>query len=496
MAQFDDPFQITVTPDLCDNNICPECTPGPTPSIDDCVVCGYPSGIFETCQSASTPCLDGAVICLDCESSFVGDIKFLGGYVSGFSSKLGFGASESTVNIDIVLPKTRCPDPTISSPVGVCCEPDQSCSSLYSGQEDCENAGGVWFSDKSCADNPCSCPECEQDPKYEGKLGYIYTFNIGAFCFRGILNNHNYTEDSSGYKYRITLVDGRSVLNNTVVLLNGVYVKLPNEFASSAISIGASEESVVNNTCGTGNQCVDFMTTGSGSTKGVKIKSALQAINGKCVSIPVSNAGLNINVTKLINVISDEIRTSNTESTVLELITLACEESGYDFLVSINNNNEFDILPVNYKRPATDKSLFNFIEDLSAKDIVISKDYGEEMAGTSSKNKRIVFGNNLSYITSVRDYPLQQYAKPEQELDLEISPVCCYIEDNYITCEDTGELTLPSVCEAAGGTWYPNSSCVQEGCLMQPPCTIKNNPASISAYDTFFITPTPYPEGC
>jgi len=489
MVEFNDPFQITATPDLCDDNTCPECAP--TPSVDDCVVCGYPSGALENCESLVTPCLDGSVECLDCETSF-SDIKFLGGFVSGFTSRLGLGASESVVNVDIVLPKFRCPDPTISSPVGVCCDPGGSCSSLYSGKEDCENAGGTWVGDKSCDDNPCFCPECEQDPKYEGKLGHIFTFDMGAFCFRGILSNHNYTEDNSGYKYRITLVDGRTILGNTAVLLNGSYAKLPDEFKNNAISVGESESSVIDNNCGNGYQCKDFMTTGSGGYRGVKIKAALEAINGKCVSIPVSNAGLKINVNKLINVVSEELRTTNAESTALELITLAAEESGYDFLVFINNSNEFEVLPINYKRPATEKSLFNFIEDLTAKDIVISKDYGEEMAGTSAKNKRIVFGNNISYLTRVRDFPYQLNCSNDPTI---ADGACCEPPFSLNT-----DIPDKASCEELGYTWYAGDALstidTENICKTMPACSIKNNPGSMGAYDTFYITPTPYPSEC
>jgi hypothetical protein len=489
MSEFQDPFQVTANPPLCDTATCPPCLE--TPSTDDCFVCGYPSGIFETCKSNATPCLDGSVECLDCESLFENlDIKFLGGFVSGFSSRVGFGASESILNVDIVLPKYKCPTATTSGTVGVCCEPDQSCTAGYEGQTDCENAGGTWHGDKTCDDNPCSCPECNEQSKYEGKLGYIYTFNMGAFCFKGILSNHTYTEDSSGYRYKITLTDGRTVLNNTAVLLNGTYTKLPSEFKNNAISIGASEDSVSNNTCGNGRQCQDFMITGSNSTRGVKLKTALEAINNYCISIPVSNAGLKINVTKLINVVSTELRTTTSESTVLELISLAAEESGYDFIVSINNNNEFEILPVNQKLPATEKSLFGFIEDLSAKDIVISKEYGEEIAGSSAKNKRIVFGNNLSYLTTVRDYQYQLRCDLDP-INFETGICCAFGSIN-------GDATSKEECENAIGTWYTeyNIGLIdnQAICALQPICTIKNNPASIAAYETFYITPTPHPE--
>jgi hypothetical protein len=309
---------------------------------------------------------------------------------------------------------------------------------------------------------------------------------VAAFCFRGILNNHNYSEDNSGYRYRVSLIDGRSVLNNIAVLLNNAYSKLPSEFANNAISVnGDAEDSVSTNDCGNGYQCKDFMLS-SGGHRGIKVKKALEQINGKCVSIPVSNAGLVINVTKVIGIVSDELRTTNSESTVLELITLACEESGYDFFVQINNDNQFEIIPVNYRKPATDKSLFSFIENLSANDIVISKEYGEEMAGGSQKNKRIVFGNNLSYLTSVRDYPVQLDCSafiPSAE-----TGICCAPDGScgttYANKED---------CENSGGTWYSQAICDLEPCSMQPPCSIINNPASIGAYDTFYITPTPDP---
>jgi|688.fasta_scaffold00568_38 hypothetical protein len=489
MSEFQDPFQVTADPPLCDPTPCPDCNP--TPSIDDCFICGYPSGAFDSCSSTPTPCLSGSVECLDCETVFENlDIKFLGGFVSGFSSKIGFGPSESSLNVDIVLPKYKCPPATIQGPVGVCCLPDQSCSAGYEGEEDCENAGGVWYGDQTCDDNPCSCPECNENSKYEGKLGYIYTFNMGAFCFKGILSNHTYTEDNSGYKYRVTLTDGRTILSNTAVLLNGTYAKLPKQFKNNAISVGASEDSVAENTCGDGGQCKDFMMTGSNSTRGVKLKAALEAINNHCISIPISNAGLKINVTKLINIISDDLRTTTAESTVLELITLATEESGYDFIININNNNEFEVLPVNQKRPATEKSLFNFIEDLTAKDIVISKDYGEEMAGSSSKSKRIVFGDNLSYLTTVRDYQYQLKCELESTEFIE-SGVCCA----FGSVED--EATNAEQCEDVLGIWYPHyvydESLIDYDalCSLQPMCTIKNNPASIGAYETFYITPTP-----
>ena len=48
------------------------------------------------------------------------------------------------------------------------------------------------------------------------------------------------------------------------------------------------------------------------------------------------------------------------------------------------------------------KPLLKFLDDLDASnDIVISREYGEEM--TFEKNKRLVFGDNYHYLTTVEE---------------------------------------------------------------------------------------------
>jgi hypothetical protein len=125
-------------------------------------------------------------------SDLFGDIKFLNGYISGFNARLGFGGSESTVNVDLVFAKNICmpsPSPQDNS------DPN---------------------------DSPCVLEDCEDMDEYDGRLGYLYTFSLGGFCFRGILTNHTYSEGSDGFKYKLTLGDGRNLLNNTTVILNSI----------------------------------------------------------------------------------------------------------------------------------------------------------------------------------------------------------------------------------------------------------------------------------
>lgn len=449
--KFEDPFSWTPNDsERCDDKVC---TSTPTPNVD--YICGY-----DVSQTAScTGCLDGN--CFGCESIFNQlSVEFLGAYVAGFSSRLGFGPSESVVNIDLVLKKYSCPE--VTNPInvsGVCCLPDGSCSQLYADEIDCENAGGTWYSGVTCDDDPCGCASNCLDGKYVGAIGYIYNFDFGQFCFRGILSNHTYSEDNNGYRYRVTLTDGRSLLNNLTVILNGIYSRIPNDLNNNVINLlYNAEPSIGDNTCGNGQFCKDFMKSGA-NFRGVQIKKALQALNGSCISVPISGAGLKLNIDKVINIVSDELRTTNTESSAIDLISLACEESGYDFIATINNNNEIEIIPVNYKIVPPDYALLQFITDMSADDIVISKEYGEET--TNNKNKRLVFGDNVHYITSAYDFPAQRFYNPVQALlDLGSAPLgsnplnilypVCTIYNSAAEQHDNNPIKVPTVTPPPG----------------------------------------------
>lgn len=382
MTEFINPFLNNDQEPLCDDNICTPCADIPSP--EQCFMCGYDHNAYESCRNQATPCLDGSVNCLDCESSF-SDIKFLGGYVAGYSSKLGYGPSESSITIDLVVLKHN-----------NCVTTNSDCGST---------------------------PICTDDV-YTGHIGHIYTFNIGGFCFRGILTNHNYTEDNSGYKYKVTLTDGRSILGGCSVLLNGIYGHVPDIMQHNLINIlYDAEPSVDNDICGILNKCTDFMKSGA-DKKGIYLNKALEKLNGKCIIVPVSGAALKLNLDILLSVINNESRTTNQESTILELIDLACEESGLSFFAKINNDNEIEIFPIDYKIDPSGVDLFNFVENLNNNDIVISKDYGQEMS--FEKGKRIVFGADYCYLTLVQD-KLNKYDDPYATV-APLASYDCYIE--------------------------------------------------------------------
>jgi hypothetical protein len=226
------------------------------------------------------------------------------------------------------------------------------------------------------------------------------------------------------------------------------------------------------------------MNSGMYSIRGIKFKSALEAINNKCISVPVSEAGLIIDVTKLINVVTDEIRTTESEMTALDLITSAATESGYEIIVKITNDNKLEITPINYKKAPAPKTLFSFLENLSAQDIVSNKSYGEET--TNFKNKRIVVGDNISYLTTVRDHPIQQ----SNVLPPALGPdICCLPDGSYVLSTSAEDCFTND----GGNAFWTNTSLGFLPCVMQPVCSIKYPPGSIGAYSVITITPTPEP---
>lgn len=342
---FTTPFLTSTPNDPCNSSPCPQNT--------DCLVCGF----------VDTNCPPGS----GCESLF-GDIKFLNGYITGFSSRLGFGGSESSVNVDLVFPKNICmPSPSPSASVQPCEHEQEQCVEL---------------------------------DKYSGRLGYVYTFSLGGFCFRGILSNHTYSEGSDGFKYRLTLTDGRNLLNGIAVILNSIYDRPPKPLEHTLLNALYYLEPSVDD-CDGAQKCNDFMKSGA-NKKGIFLKRAIKELNKKQIQIPISKICLTLNFDKLEKILLDSYRTNNIESSLLDLITLACDEAGYDFFCKISADNKLEVIPVNYKKIITDKPLLKFLDDLDAtNDIVISREYGEEM--TLEKNKRIVFGDNYHYITTIEE---------------------------------------------------------------------------------------------
>jgi hypothetical protein len=355
MSTFDFPFDTDTDQDICDTGVCPTNPPDATG-----IYCGGSLVIDDPSSVGCTPCSDAIQ---------PNDVKFLGAYIIGFNGRLGYNGSESYVTIDLATDN----DPT-------------KCST---------------FTDEYGETHNCSPSGCAPTPvEYTGQLGFVYTFKIGSFCFRGILTNHDYVEGDGGYRYKVNLSDGRQILSNVSVILNDLYIRVPEDLYPNVINVLYENESSVSNDCVDGKKCHDLNKSGNGH-KGMLLKNVLEKIDGKQIQLPITGACLEIDLEDIISIVPSTIRVSSSESNVLELISLACEETGHDFFVNIDEYT-MKVKPISHK-VQTDSGenapLFQFLSELSDNYIVYDRQYGEEL--TFENSNKLIIGDNKRYLIEV-----------------------------------------------------------------------------------------------
>lgn len=366
----------------------------------------FPSGSSSPICDNITPINSPAVLicpqdsgCLPCSIS-ENDTKFLNCYIYNFTSKLGLGPADSSITLELIEPhqidscvNEYCVE--ASSEPGICVSTDRREFVPSSSREDCLGQGNtVWLCGVDPNINPSDTIEAVS---YNGRIGYVYTVQLGKFYFRGILSNHQYRESDGGYRYSVTLNDGRQALDNVKVILNGFYDDVPDSIKPNIINaLYELEPSVTDDNCGSGYKCRDFVNS-ENSTRGMLFKKALQAINCKYIQLPVSKACLIIDVSRIINICSDYIRTSSSDMSVLEIISAACDESGYTFYIRIEGNS-IVAYPVSQKAPISQQDLFNFMNGFDTETIV-DRNYGEEL--TYEKSKKFIVGENYKYLLEI-----------------------------------------------------------------------------------------------
>lgn len=294
---------------------------------------------------------------------------FLDCYIIGLSGKIGLGGEESSLTVELVDPNPK------------------SCSYV----------------------NPSTCPENDILSGYSGSLGGVYTVQIAGFNFRGILSKHDYQEGSDGWKYSVTLSDGKQLLSSVTVITNGFYAKVtdlqPNLINAVAITNSSVADRLTDSVtnalnCEDGYLCDDFGKAGV-NQKGMFVKDAIAAINGQKCKIPESGLCLTINLNDLEPLVNPQARLSSDFMSALEIIQYACDESGYAFFTQIVGDEIF-VIPVSQKvadAPVlNDRPLFDFMNTFD-KDIIISRDYGEEL--TYNKTQKIVLGQEYRYMLSI-----------------------------------------------------------------------------------------------
>lgn len=275
--------------------------------------------------------------CVPCDT---GKCEFLGCTVVGFNGTIGWGASESSVTVDLVP---------------IHCEGEE-----FTG---------------------------------ENLIGRVVYFGCGSFRFGGLLQNWTYTTNSNGRTYNTRIIDPRQILEQCLCVIDS-YAGPPARTLNYFNLYGFYEEDVY-----LYKDCSKFGTA-EVTERGmpyVKIINALKSMN-PTICTPVGE-NLVIDWSTFNIPVPQHYKIAGPTVSILQIITDICEEAGYDFFVTlepVNGLNVIRIWPVSLSRydPIEDNLYFGF--DPSE---TIDYSYGKEMR--YPRNRGLLIGEQQHYITVV-----------------------------------------------------------------------------------------------
>lgn len=299
---------------------------------------------------------------------------FLGSDVQGLTLKLGYGKAETDLNLDLI-----------------------------------ESVGS--YADSGTVTT------------YSGELGHIYTFSLGdSFTFHGILQDHTIQLDGAGRKITARLSDGRQYLGNAIVIIGKYYGR--SMIYTPCIAGTVDSINILNalyeiepgvhaqfytDGCPDNNydKCSYFMLSGA-DKDGMPAYKALTEVNGKFLTLPLTNQTLQIDVSELITLTASRglyIRLTGSYTTILNLIETICNDIGceyYIYIDKIGDQYTINVKPLDKTQGLSDQ--FSLRDYLSTNYVglnnFISLNYGQET--TYEPTRQIVFGSQYRYFVEIQ----------------------------------------------------------------------------------------------
>jgi hypothetical protein len=264
--------------------------------------------------------------------------------IKSFSSNLGTGGSESSVDLDLVY-------------------------------NQCSNAG-------------------------LGNLntGYAVIFQCNGFVFGGFVDRLEYNESESGIGWKVRIVDPRKFLENVQILLDGYYCGINNftnfinvqnilegsSTGPACAGISVPESQLPSITIG----CPNYGNgkIGSGRTSYIAALLAIQAGGPPLKTIYGDN--IFYDLTPIINVAStvSYAGSDSPNTSLLGLITSACDEAGFDFGATLNGGT-INFYTINRRVQTNLNALPSLISSYrdGPNPTLISSSYGTETSYQTTK---------------------------------------------------------------------------------------------------------------
>lgn len=274
-------------------------------------------------------------------------ILFLGATVLSFNSTLGFGQQESTLNVDLI--------------------------------EDC--AANQAFGPRTGSNT------IGQPVYFTTRLASESQF----FDFGGILNNWTVTQNSSGKVYNVKISDPRSLLENSVVIVDS-YLGPPLQTKNYFNVYNYYEGGVLDQNC-------SVFGTSFTSERGMPYQKIIDGLEGMNPTVySPTNYAFTIDFTSFPQGLPEYYRVPGPSISILQLISDVCDVLGLDFFITMDSNNIIRINTISLNQQPTS---FNWIIN-SFNGVATDLSYGQELR--NDKTRSLIFGEQQHYLTYVSSF--------------------------------------------------------------------------------------------
>lgn len=267
-------------------------------------------------------------------------IKFLGATVLSFNCQLGLGASESTINVDLI--------------------------------EDCE-------------DNP---PDLFLPKNNSILVGAPVYFQAGAFSFGGVLQNWTYSQSGSGRTFNVRVSDPRQLLENTVVITDS-YLGSPTQGINYFNVYAYWEGEILDGNC-------EAFGESWGGERGMPYAKVISALtNMNPIIYSPTGYSFTINFGSFPSDLPEYYRISGPSISILQLLQDVCDVMGFEFFVELLPGNIINIGLINLRNPpvAFDQIITSY------NGIATDLSYGQELRNEVTKT--VLFGEQQHYLSRV-----------------------------------------------------------------------------------------------
>lgn len=242
-------------------------------------------------------------------------------------------------------------------------------------------------------------------------------FTCNNLVFGGIISSLTYTENSSGFDYKVVIIDPKKVLEGVTVLLKGYYCDpIPNVIIANFVNINKLlEENVAK--CPPRqdtenwpdiNDCTNF--GNAGGSQGPFLWAVLEKIQAKYngglgafgdAFYTTSGRRIYVNLSDLVSLLKQKApyaRTTQANATLTDLIDTACNLIACDYTILLEGLAA-RVYIIDRTLPPPMNVIKKLVTDVQSSGKLISGSIGRDEIYAPSN--RIVLGDNVQYLAEV-----------------------------------------------------------------------------------------------